>query len=64
MTQPITLKSDKSHKEFARKARRELRKVQLHFPGLQLGKKRGCLEILPTSLPAIAPKTLGDKPAH
>lgn len=50
-------------KEFARKARRELRKVQLHFPGLQLGRKRGCLEILPTSLPAIAPKTLGDKPA-
>jgi hypothetical protein len=39
--------------EFGRKARRELRKVQTHFPGLRLGTRRGCLEILPTSSPAI-----------
>lgn len=49
---------------FQQKAKRELRKVQAHFPGLQLGKRRGCLEILPTSSPAIAPKTLVDKTAH
>jgi hypothetical protein len=48
-------------KDFQQKARKELRKVQVHFPGLRLGKKRGCLEVLPTSTPPIAPKALVDK---
>jgi hypothetical protein len=39
---------------FQQKARRELRKVKVHFPGLVLGSKRGRLEILSTSTPAIA----------
>lgn len=47
-------------KDFQQKARRELRKVSAHFPGLHLGTKRGCLEILPTSSPAIAPRKGGD----
>jgi hypothetical protein len=47
--------------EFSRKARRELRKVQAHFPGLRLGNRRGSLEILPTSSPPIIPRRLADK---
>lgn len=40
--------------EFARKAKKEMMKVKAVFPGLQLGKKRGCLEILPSSEPPIS----------
>lgn len=47
---------------FQQKVRKELRKVQAHFPGLRLGKRRGCLEILPTSIPAIPPRIAVDKP--
>ena len=46
---------------FQQKVRRELRKVQAHFPGLRLGEKRGCLEILPTSTPPVTPRLSVDK---
>lgn len=45
---------------FQQKVRRELRKVQIHFPGLVLGERRGCLEILPSSRPAIGPRSAVD----
>lgn len=50
--------------DFQQRARNELRKVQAHFPGLALGSKRGCLEILPTSAPAIAPRFPGDETGY
>lgn len=40
--------------DFQQKVRRELRKVSAVFPGLRLGTKRGCLEILSTSTPPVA----------
>jgi Plasmid encoded RepA protein len=49
-------------KDFRRYVLKELRKVQAHFPGLKLGKRRGCLEVLPTSTPAVIPRINVDKP--
>lgn len=46
---------------FQQKARKELVKVQAHYPGLRLGKKRGCLEILPASTLPISPRRDVDK---
>lgn len=43
---------------FQQKAQKELTKVRMHFPGLRLGRRRGCLEILPQSLPPIPPRTV------
>lgn len=43
-------------KNFRQRVKRELRKVQAHFPGLKLGQRRGCLEVLPTSTPAVQPQ--------
>jgi hypothetical protein len=47
--------------DFQQKARRELRKVKAHFPGLEFGTRRGCLEILPTSSTAVAARRRVDK---
>ena len=49
-------------KEFSRKARKELVKVKAVFPGLQLGSKRGCLEVLPTSTPPVLPRPVVENP--
>lgn len=47
---------------FQQKASRELRKIQVLYPGLKLGKKRGCLEILPNSSLPVLPKLTAKKP--
>jgi hypothetical protein len=49
-------------KNFQQKAARELRKIQALYPGLRLGTKRGCLEILAGSSLPILPKPTAKKP--
>lgn len=46
---------------FQEKASRELRKIQVVFPGLRLGKRRGGLEVLPSSTPPVLPRQIVDK---
>jgi hypothetical protein len=48
-------------KNFQQKALGSLKRVQLVFPGLHLGYKRGAVEILPTSLPPVPAKPAVDK---
>jgi hypothetical protein len=43
-------------KEFARKSRAALRKIQALYPALKLGPLRGGIRIEPDSLPAITPR--------
>ena len=44
-------------KDFAKKARIQLNKIKQVYPSLVLGKKRGGIEILPDSFPALLPKS-------
>jgi len=46
---------------FQARAKQELKKIKALYPGLQLGNKRGCLEILPHSQLPVLPKTSVDK---
>jgi hypothetical protein len=43
---------------FRAKAKAALRKIQIVYPGLKLGKRMGGIEVLPESYPAIQPRTL------
>lgn len=47
-------------KDFQQKATRELRKIKILYPGLKLGTKRGCLEIMPASSLTVLPKKAVD----
>ncbi len=47
------------HLDFKKKAKAALKKIVTVFPALKLGEARGGLLILPTSRPAIEPKTAG-----
>jgi hypothetical protein len=43
---------------FRSKAKAALRKIQIVYPGLKLGRKQGGIEILPESYPALQPRQM------
>jgi hypothetical protein len=43
---------------FRAKAKAALTKIKIVYPGLKLGGKRGGIEILPESLPALQPRNM------
>jgi hypothetical protein len=45
-------------RNFRTKAKAALRKIQVVYPGLKLGTRRGGVEVLPESYPAIQPRTV------
>lgn len=48
--------------DFQQKVHRELDKILVVFPSLRLGKRRGGLEILPSSMPPVLPRPAVDNP--
>jgi hypothetical protein len=44
--------------DFRRKAKAAIRKIQIVYPGLKLGKRMGGIEVLPESYPAIQPRNV------
>ena len=43
--------------DFRRAAKAALRKIRTVYPGLKVGRRQGGIEILPESLPSIAPRS-------